>query len=49
MIRHMDIAEKLGMEKDEVRELRDTMWALEDAYKQDDEINDVPMGEDELL
>lgn len=45
--RHADVAEKLGMERDEVRELRDILWALEDAYKVDEENDNVGMEADE--
>ena len=35
--RHTDIAEKLGLEQDELRELRNELWALEDEYKGDED------------
>ena len=39
----------MGLELDDVKELRDALWALEDAYKGDeDETNDAEdLGEDE--
>ena len=48
--RHADVVTRMGLEADDVKELRDTLWALEDAYKGDEE--DVPddagdLGEDE--
>ena len=48
--RHADVVARMGLETDDIRELRDTLWALEDAYRADDENalseKDV-LGEDE--
>lgn len=48
--KHADVAVRMGVEMDEIRELRDTMWALEDAYKldsYDEGLPDDSLGEDE--
>ena len=40
----------MGLESDDVRELRDTLWTLEDAYKGDEEgSDDDEPGEDEAI
>ncbi|EKM52417.1 uncharacterized protein PHACADRAFT_211670 [Phanerochaete carnosa HHB-10118-sp] len=43
-----DVVTRMGLEVDDVRELRDNLWALEDAYKIDEEVSDDDeLGEDE--
>jgi hypothetical protein len=47
--RHADVVRRMGLEMDDIRELRDTLWALEDAYREedDDAMGDEILGEDE--
>ena len=35
MKRHPDVIKRLVMEVDDIKELRDELWALEDEYKGD--------------
>ena len=44
---HRDVVTRMGLEADDVKELRDEMWALEDAYRVEEEAGDEEMGEDE--
>lgn len=40
----------MGLEPDDIRELREELWALEDAYKDEsaeDGLDEAKMGEDE--
>ena len=37
MKRHPDVIKRLAMEVDDIKELRDELWALEDEYKGDDD------------
>ena len=43
--RHTDVVDKLGLERDDVRQLRDELQALEDIYKVDEGLEDVEMDE----
>lgn len=48
--RHADVVARMGLEADDVKELRDALWALEDAYRgdEDDLLDDADdAGEDE--
>lgn len=36
--RHPDVIQRMDLEIDDIKELRDEMWALEDEYKGDSEI-----------
>jgi hypothetical protein len=36
LTRHSDLIARMGLEKDEVKELRETMFMLEDAYRNED-------------
>lgn len=45
--RHRDVAVRMGLEDDDVRELRDSMWELEDAYRGEDSTDSAGMSEDE--
>ena len=44
--RHADVVARMGLEADDVKELRDTLWALEDAYQGDEE--GIPSESEEL-
>lgn len=48
--RHADVVQRMGLEPDDIRELREELWALEDAYKDEsaeDGLDEAKMGEDE--
>ena len=47
--RNADIVVRMGLEPDDIKELRDILWSLEDTYKdEEDESDDVEdLGEDE--
>ncbi|KAI0085539.1 Misato segment II tubulin-like domain-containing protein [Irpex rosettiformis] len=50
LTRHSDVVARMGVELEEIKELKESMWALEDAYKSDDDgVNseDPGLGEDE--
>ena len=52
MDRRAEVVAKMGLEFDEVRELKDELWALCDRYAASDDIGgeegeEVEMGEDE--
>ncbi|KAI0339177.1 tubulin nucleotide-binding domain-like protein [Trametopsis cervina] len=53
LTKHSDVVTRMGVEADEIKELRENMWNLEDSYKQDDEYefdnmsDDAGLGEDE--
>ncbi|KIP06639.1 hypothetical protein PHLGIDRAFT_24463 [Phlebiopsis gigantea 11061_1 CR5-6] len=47
--RHADVVNRMGLEADDIKELRDTLWALEDAYQSEEGIpsESEELGEDE--
>lgn len=45
--RHTDVTTRLGLEQDDVRDLKEELWALEDAYRSEDgSIDDMVINED---
>ena len=46
MRRNADLLARLNLERDEAKDLRDDLWALEDAYKLDDGFEDANIDED---
>ena len=49
LTKYPDVIARMGVEPDEIKELKESMWTLEDAYKNDDDwtMSDDIMGEDE--
>ena len=53
LTKHADVVGRMGLEIDEIKELRETMWSLEDNYKDDEKVggvhddDDASLGEDE--
>ena len=48
--KHADVVARMGLEVDDVKELRDSLWVLEDAYRGDEEdfmSDEDTLGEDE--
>ncbi|PSR73009.1 hypothetical protein PHLCEN_2v11113 [Hermanssonia centrifuga] len=46
MHRHTDVIDKMGLEKDDIRQLKEDLWALEDGYKDDEQFEDTDIGEE---
>lgn len=50
LTKHADVVSRMGLETDDVKELRETMWSLEDKYRDDEGVvgsDDGGLGEDE--
>ena len=45
--RHQDVVAKFGLDKDELREIRDDLWVAHDAYKEDEYVETVEVDDDE--
>lgn len=45
--RHTDVTSQMGLEADELKELRDDLWAICDAFPEGEVEQDVDLGEDE--
>ncbi|EMD35050.1 hypothetical protein CERSUDRAFT_107070 [Gelatoporia subvermispora B] len=45
--RHTDVTSQMGLEADELKELRDDLWAICDAFPEGEIEQDVDLGEDE--
>lgn len=44
--RHSDVVSKMGLERDDVQQLRDELLTLEDVYKEDKDMEGVEAGDD---
>ncbi len=44
--RHSDIVAKMGLERDDVQQLKDELQTLEDVYQEDKGTEDVEVGDD---